>query len=111
MAALTLESVSWLPDGNAILEDLSLSFAPGRITAVLGRSGCGKSSLLRVAAGLRPLDAGQVSGRPARMGFVFQEPALLPWRSALGNVELAVPAEAREPRARPGLAAEAAPPR
>jgi ABC-type nitrate/sulfonate/bicarbonate transport system ATPase subunit len=88
---IRLDGVSWRPGGVDVIEGLSLSFAPGRITALLGRSGCGKSSLLRVVAGLRAIDAGRVSGRPARVGFVFQDPALLPWRTARENVALAVP--------------------
>lgn len=91
-AAVELQAVSWRPEGAPILDAFSFTVAPGSITVVLGRSGCGKSSLLRVIAGLRTLATGQVAGRPARMGFVFQEPALLPWRSAIENVELALPA-------------------
>lgn len=70
------------------MDRFTLSVEPGRITAVLGRSGCGKSTLLRVIAGLRALDGGTVLGRPRRIGFVFQDPALLPWRTARGNVAL-----------------------
>ena len=91
-APLELCDATWRPDGVAVLDRFSLRLEPGAITAVLGRSGCGKSSFLRVLAGLRTLDAGEVRGRPARLGFVFQEPALLPWRSAEANVALTLPA-------------------
>lgn len=108
-APLELCDATWRPDGVAVLDAFSLRLEPGAITAVLGRSGCGKSSLLRVLAGLRTLDAGEVLGRPARLGFVFQEPALLPWRSAAANVALTLPAgtpagAAREALASVGLA-------
>ncbi len=92
MAPLELVGATWRPDRTAILDGFSLRLDPGAITAVLGRSGCGKSSLLRVIAGLRELEAGEVRGRPARLGFVFQEPSLLPWRSAAENVALTLPA-------------------
>jgi NitT/TauT family transport system ATP-binding protein len=64
---------------------------------VVGRSGCGKSTLLRIVAGLIPASAGSVSigGIPVTaprrdVGFVFQRPALLPWRTVLQNVVLPV---------------------
>lgn len=90
-APLELLGATWRPAGTAVLDRFSLRIEPGAITAVLGRSGCGKSSLLRVIAGLRQLEAGEVRGRPARLGFVFQEPSLLPWRSAAENVALTLP--------------------
>ena len=79
------------------LEDVSFSVQPGGFTSLLGPSGCGKSTLLRVVADLVPPSEGQASvlgkspedARRARaFGFVFQDAALLPWRTALQNVEL-----------------------
>ncbi|MFE6175491.1 ABC transporter ATP-binding protein [Streptomyces sp. NPDC056464] len=81
--------------GAAVLHDLDLEAAPGEILTVVGPSGCGKSTLLRTLAGLLPALAGEVAqdGRPitapgADRALVFQEDALLPWRTALANVEL-----------------------
>ncbi len=88
---LTVAGACWRPDGASIIEGFDLSLEPGRVTAVLGPSGCGKSSLLRLLAGVRALDGGSITGRAARVGFVFQDPALLPWRSVRQN--LALPAE------------------
>jgi NitT/TauT family transport system ATP-binding protein len=75
------------------LDGLSLEVARGEIVAVLGPNGSGKSTLLRVVDGLLAPDAGQVEvegrrvhGPDPAVGFVFQEPRLLPWRSALDNV-------------------------
>ncbi|QUF03745.1 ABC transporter ATP-binding protein [Actinosynnema pretiosum subsp. pretiosum] len=75
------------------LEGIDLDIAEGEIVAVIGPSGCGKSTLLRMVAGLDDDYTGAVEWRrPPRpgkdIGFVFQEPALLPWRSVAGNVGL-----------------------
>jgi NitT/TauT family transport system ATP-binding protein len=80
------------------LHDIYLDVTEGEFVAVVGRSGCGKSTLLRVAAGLLPPTLGEVYFDGERVteprkdiAMVFQRPALLPWRSVLGNVLL--PAE------------------
>jgi NitT/TauT family transport system ATP-binding protein len=79
------------------LQDISIEVPAGSMMTLLGPSGCGKSTLLRVIADLVEPTSGVATvlgGRPteARMrrdiGFVFQDAALLPWRSALQNVEL-----------------------
>ncbi|MEQ8965592.1 MAG: ABC transporter ATP-binding protein [Azospirillaceae bacterium] len=79
------------------LEHVDLTVAEGEFVALLGPTGCGKSTLLRLVADLIHPSAGAVTvgGAPAararqanRFGFVFQEPALLPWRTALDNVHL-----------------------
>ncbi len=97
---MRLEGATWRPDGVPVLVDLDLEVAPGRITAILGRSGCGKSSLLRVLAGVRALESGRVSARPARPAFVFQDPTLLPWRSVRANVDLPLELSGAEPDTR-----------
>lgn len=72
---------------NVILGPLSLSLARGQRVALLGPSGIGKSTLLRIIAGLDTKFAGQREV-PERLAMVFQEPTLLPWRSAEANVTL-----------------------
>jgi NitT/TauT family transport system ATP-binding protein len=79
------------------LEDVSLTVPEGRFCSLIGPSGCGKSTLLRILADVLAPTGGEVSvfgetptqARERReLGFVFQDPVLLPWRSALANTEL-----------------------
>ncbi|MEU6811705.1 ABC transporter ATP-binding protein [Streptomyces sp. NPDC046831] len=81
--------------GAPVLDKVDLDVAPGEILTVVGSSGCGKSTLLRTLAGLLPLLSGGITqdGRPltapsAERALVFQEDALLPWRTLHANVEL-----------------------
>ncbi len=87
------------------LADIDLAILPGEFVALIGPSGCGKTTLLRVIADLEPLSAGEVSvnglspheARLARAyGYVFQSPALFPWRTVLANVMLPLQIQGRD---------------
>jgi NitT/TauT family transport system ATP-binding protein len=88
------------PDGNGGLHALgsvTFSVCPQEFVCVLGPSGSGKSTLLRVLAGLLPPSTGEVtfeSGERPRIGFVFQQANLMPWRSVLDNIILPLEMEA-----------------
>lgn len=76
-----------------VLADLDMHVEEREIVAVVGPNGCGKSTLLRIISGLLAPDHGTVlafdstvAGVEARIGLVFQEPRLLPWRDVIGNV-------------------------
>lgn len=80
---------------QTILDKLNLTVPSGKIVSLLGPSGCGKSTLLKVIAGLATPSAGtlrvggsHVSERQHKLAFVFQESALLPWRTVWQNVRL-----------------------
>jgi NitT/TauT family transport system ATP-binding protein len=71
------------------LDQISLEVQPGDFTCLIGASGCGKSTLLSLVAGLEQPTSGEVSVS-GRVAIMFQEPALFPWLTAAGNVELAL---------------------
>jgi NitT/TauT family transport system ATP-binding protein len=92
---LSIANLSHVYGKVQALENVSLSIAPGEILAVIGPSGCGKSTLLGIIGGLIRPSAGEVILRgelPADslnpFTFIFQDFALLPWRSVRGNVSL-----------------------
>lgn len=96
------------PTGTVALEGVSLSVVAGEFVSVVGPSGCGKSTLLRLASGLDDASGGEVEVNATSTSYVFQEPTLLEWRSALRNVELVgelrgVPKLERRRRAREAL--------
>ncbi|WP_029041344.1 ABC transporter ATP-binding protein [Cucumibacter marinus] len=98
-------------NGTTAVSKLNLDLEPGSFVSLLGPSGCGKSTVLRMIAGLIDPSEGEVTGsrEAGRIGFVFQEPTLMPWGSALANIRLPLdlagvkPAEANA-RARDALA-------
>lgn len=85
-------SKSFTTDGesHSVLSNLSLSISEGEFVAIAGPSGCGKSTLIRLTAGLDHPDSGQILVRNGsdRLGYVFQEAALLPWRTLTDNVAI-----------------------
>ena len=103
---IRIEGVSMTFDnGVTALAQVNLELAENSFTCLLGPSGCGKSTLLGMIAGfVQPtagrvlVDGAQVSGASADRGVVFQEYALFPWRTAIGNVEFG-PLMRRLPRA------------
>ena len=85
---LELKEISLSFWGNAVLSKCSLHLAPGDRIALMGPSGCGKTTLLRTALSLQQSDSGTVVCRAHKPAAVFQEPRLLPWLTALENVNL-----------------------
>ena len=86
------------------LDKVSLTVAEGEFVCLIGASGCGKSTMLAVVAGLDSPTSGRLSTNGKRVTLMFQEPALFPWLTAARNVELAlrargVPKQERRTRA------------
>ncbi|MFC8044776.1 ABC transporter ATP-binding protein [Nocardia sp. NPDC057353] len=95
--ALGLADVHLSYGGDPVIAGLTLDVRPGEILVLTGPSGCGKSTVLRALAGLLAPDSGTVTadGEPVRTtsrdrAVVFQDNALLPWRSVRANIELAL---------------------
>lgn len=108
MLSLALDSLAF--DGPPVLGPVSLRIGAGEALALMGPSGIGKSTLLRLAAGL-PVAADVERlrlSRPARIGMAFQEPTLLPWRTAAENIRIPTGAEPAPHLAAVGLADKAA---
>jgi len=94
---LCIDSKTYLPaDGTPVevVRDLKLRLEAGAFGALIGPSGCGKTTILKIAAGIDPDFRGNIRTPGAgRLGIVFQEPRLLPWRTVEQNIRLALPAE------------------
>ncbi|HEY1918357.1 MAG TPA: ABC transporter ATP-binding protein [Streptosporangiaceae bacterium] len=87
------------------LDNVSLAVAPGEFVCLIGASGCGKSTMLSLVAGLDTPTSGQIATSGKRVGLMFQEPALFPWLTAGKNIEVALRARGvpkAERRARVG---------
>jgi len=96
------------PDGTHALRDVNLTVRAGEFVSVVGPSGCGKSTLLRLSAGLDTITDGYLQCGAQRIGYVFQDATLLPWRSVNDNVALlgeldGVPRSERRQRAAAAL--------
>jgi NitT/TauT family transport system ATP-binding protein len=100
-------------NGVVALRGLDLDVGEGEFLSLLGPSGCGKSTVLRLVAGLGEVSGGRIewsggNGRPGDIGFVFQEPTLMPWATVRKNVLLplklrGVPLEEADARSREAI--------
>ncbi|MFN0090884.1 MAG: ABC transporter ATP-binding protein [Acidimicrobiales bacterium] len=76
------------PDGTEALAEVSFTVRRGEFVTIVGPSGCGKSTVLKLATGLLPASGGEIELADDNVGYVFQDPTLLPWRTVQRNVEL-----------------------
>jgi len=113
-AAIVAQDIRFkVPGGPEVLAGIDLTVNDGEFVVIVGPSGCGKTTFLNMVAGLQPYSAGRLSvaGAPPRAGrrdtaYALARDALLPWRSALGNVELALQIRGVAPAERRRRAAE-----
>jgi NitT/TauT family transport system ATP-binding protein len=88
-SALRMTNISLtFGDGTQALDNLNLNIQSGEFVTIVGPSGCGKSTLLRLASGLLTQTQGLCEVDRTSLGYVFQDPTLLPWRTVRRNVEL-----------------------
>ncbi|MCU1479162.1 MAG: ssuB [Subtercola sp.] len=95
------------PDGTIALQGVDLVVKRGEFVTVVGPSGCGKSTLLRIASGLESASQGTAELGTDRIGYVFQDATLLPWRTVAANVELLAELHGESKKARAAKAKEA----
>lgn len=92
MIMLEFRDVSFsYPNGLQVFERLSFELSDGELLAVMGASGCGKTTLLSLAAGLQKPSSGFVISSHQKISYVFQEPRLFPWMTVQKNVEVVLP--------------------
>jgi NitT/TauT family transport system ATP-binding protein len=89
--ALQICDLSKEYEGVSVYRDFNLNITEGRITCILGPSGCGKTTLLNIIGGITHPDGGKLSGFEGKvMSYIFQDPRLLPWKTARGNIEFVI---------------------
>lgn len=83
---IEFQNVTFSYGDQKILEDFSFSLPKGKILAVMGRSGCGKTTLLQLAAGLLKPNNGKILSQATKISYAFQEPRLFPWLTVAQNI-------------------------
>lgn len=100
--AVTVSALTRTYGTRTVIDQLDLRIGRGEFVALLGESGCGKTTLLRALAGLDPIQGGQINA-PGRPAVVFQEHRLLPWDTLWQNVSLGLPGSHPRERAAAAL--------
>lgn len=90
MAEIQFVKVTKAFGSNKVIEDLDLTIQDGKFTVLVGASGCGKTTLLRILTGLEAPDCGEITGVPARIAMVFQEDRLVDSLTVRANLRLAL---------------------
>ena len=86
---LSLKNISKSFDDKKVIRNLTLEFPSGSFTSIVGKSGCGKTTLLRLIAGLEQSDEGEIFLPNGKIAPVFQEPRLMPWLNVADNITFA----------------------
>lgn len=88
MESLTIKNLFFSYDGKPLLKDISLSLKKGEFLSIVGSSGCGKSTIIKLVAGIEKADSGTIKSEST--GYMPQKDLLLPWRTVLDNILLPV---------------------
>lgn len=88
MESLTIKNLFFSYDGKPLLKDISLSLEKGEFLSIVGSSGCGKSTIIKLVAGIEKADSGTIKSKS--IGYMPQKDLLLPWRTVLDNILLPV---------------------
>lgn len=83
-----IKNMSFRFDKEYIIKDFSLSLKDFEFVSILGGSGCGKTTLLKIIAGLLKPEQGIIENEFKRIGYIFQDDRLIPWKTVLGNLKL-----------------------
>jgi NitT/TauT family transport system ATP-binding protein len=87
-----INSISFGYEEDKLYDNFSMTFKEHHIVGLFGASGCGKTTLLNLCAGLIPLDSGTIKGiNPQKISYIFQEPRLLPWKTVEDNLNFVLP--------------------
>ena len=103
---ITFQKVSKAFDKLKVLHEASLHVGADEIVGIVGPSGSGKTTILKLITGILAPDSGTVTVAPGAVGYVFQEPRLLPWRTTLDNVAAPLRAQGRDKAAARAAAAQ-----
>ena len=85
---ITFSNVSKNFENIAVLNKIDISVVRGEFLALIGPSGCGKSTILRLASGLDYPSSGKIDLNTKKVGYVFQDSTLMPWRTVRKNIRL-----------------------
>lgn len=85
---LKLKNIEKNFGSEEIISNFNMDIESGEFISILGSSGCGKTTMLRIIAGLLPPESGKIIRHCERIGFVFQDDRLVPWKSVLRNVSM-----------------------
>ena len=92
---LELKNITVSIDGEQIIKDFSIKVTAEKPVALMGKSGAGKTTILRAAKELIQLDSGDITAE-GNMALMFQEPRLLPWKNAIENIKAVLPEKEHE---------------
>lgn len=84
--ALIVENVRKSYGSLKVLDGVSFLVDKGEFVCIIGESGCGKTTILKIIAGIEKMDEGKITLDSERIGFVFQDDRLLPWKTVYGNI-------------------------